>query len=101
MDETFIRNRITELRMQGNISEYQMSLDLGMNKSYIQSISSGKAMPSMKQFLEICTYFKITPLEFFQAAEIPPLVQKASDIMKGLSDEDVLAVIGVLQRMKK
>ena len=54
MNETFIRERITELRIQKNISEYKMSLDLGHSKSYIQSISSGKALPSMSEFLYIC-----------------------------------------------
>lgn len=33
--EEFIRNRITRLRMLKNVSEYQMSLDLGHSKSYI------------------------------------------------------------------
>lgn len=46
MDESFIRNRITQLRMQNGVSEYKMSLDMGHSKSYIQSISSGKALPS-------------------------------------------------------
>ena len=45
MDEEFIRNRITELRLKRNVSEYQMSLDLGQNRSYIQAISSGRALP--------------------------------------------------------
>ena len=32
MDKMFIANRITELRLKKNVSEYQMSLDLGRNK---------------------------------------------------------------------
>ena len=54
MDEAFIRNRITQLRIKKDVSEYQMSLELGQNKGYIQAISSGRAMPSMAQFLNIC-----------------------------------------------
>ena len=53
MDEEFIRNRITELRLKKGVSEYQMSMELGQNRSYIQAISSGRSMPSMKQFLNI------------------------------------------------
>lgn len=60
MDEKFIAERITELRLKKDISEYQMSLDLGKNKSYIQNISSGRSLPSMSQFYEICRYFEIT-----------------------------------------
>ena len=36
MDKNFIGERISELRLKKNVSEYQMSLDLGKNKSYIQ-----------------------------------------------------------------
>ena len=32
MDEEFIRNRITELRLKKGVSEYQMSLALGKKK---------------------------------------------------------------------
>ena len=35
MDKNFIGERISELRLKKNVSEYQMSLDLGKNKSYI------------------------------------------------------------------
>lgn len=72
MDEEFIRNRITELRLKKGISEYQLSLELGQNRGYIQAISSGRALPSMKQFLNICEYFEITPLQFFDDTENTP-----------------------------
>lgn len=41
----FIRERITQLRMQKNVSEYQMSMELGQNKGYIQGITSGRSLP--------------------------------------------------------
>ena len=74
VDENFIRQRITQLRIQKNISEYKMSLDLGHSKSYIQSISSGRALPSMSEFLSICEYFGITPLEFFDTKAKEPIL---------------------------
>jgi len=63
--DEFIRNRITSLRINKNVSEYQMSLDLGHSKSYIQSISLGRALPSMNEFILICDYFVISPKDFF------------------------------------
>ena len=60
MDTTFIRDRITELRLQKGVSEYKMSMDLGHSKSYIQSISSGKSLPSLSEFLYICEYFDLS-----------------------------------------
>ena len=51
MDENFIRKRMTELRMKKGVSEYQMSLDMGHSRNYIQNISNGRALPSMPEFL--------------------------------------------------
>lgn len=100
MDEKFVANRITELRVKKNVSEYQMSLDLGKNKSYIQNISSGRSLPSMSQFLEICNYFNITPQQFFdEELHNLPLYQKANDLLKQLDDDDMMAVILILNRL--
>ena len=65
MDTKFIRDRITQLRIQKGVSEYKMSYDLGHSRSYIYNISSGKSLPPMAEFLEICDYFGITPSQFF------------------------------------
>lgn len=100
MDEQFVRNRITELRLRKDVSEYQMSLDLGKNKSYIQGISSGRSMPSMRQFLEICDYLEITPLEFFDTeTKEQPLLHRATELMMELEKEDLEALIPMLIRL--
>ena len=64
-DIRFVAERITKLRMERDISEYQLSLDLGFSKGYIQAISSGNILPSMGSFYKICEYFEITPEQFF------------------------------------
>lgn len=61
----FIRTRITELRMKKDVSEHKMSLDLDKSGSYIRGITSGTALPSLKEFFHIISYFDITPTEFF------------------------------------
>lgn len=61
----YIRNKIDELRRKRDISEYQLSLELGHSQGYIQSITSGRVLPSMTSFLEICAYFEIKPADFF------------------------------------
>lgn len=101
MNEEFIRDRITELRLKKGVSEYQMSLALGQNRSYIQAISSGRALPSMKQFLNICEYFEITPLQFFDSESVnPQLIKKALDGMRLLKDEDLIMLIGIINRLQ-
>jgi hypothetical protein len=42
MDIEFVRERITQLRIQKGVSEYKMSYDLGHSRGYINNISSGK-----------------------------------------------------------
>ena len=45
MDSKFIADRITELRLKKNESEYQMSLDLGRNKTYIRPLRPDAISP--------------------------------------------------------
>lgn len=102
MDEAFIRERITQLRLKKGISEYQMSYDLGHSRGYIYNISSGKALPPMKEFLSICEYFEITPQQFFDVSiQTPELIQKAIDGMQKLDESDMLMLLGFINRLLK
>lgn len=102
VNDTFIRERITELRMQKGISEYKMSLDLGHSKSYIQSISSGKALPSLSEFLYICEYLGVTPKEFFDAElKAPFQAKRLMQISKKLTSDDLELLIGLAERLAK
>ena len=47
MNEQFVRDRITQLRLRKGVSEYKMSYDLGHSRGYVHNISSGKATPPM------------------------------------------------------
>ena len=102
MDAKFIRDRITQLRMQKSVSEYKMSYDLGHSRSYIYNISSGKSLPPMAEFLEICNYLGVTPSDFYNDSnENPILVQSAIEEIKKLDDDDLMLVIGNLRRLNK
>ena len=102
MDYDFIQHRITELRMKKGVSEYQMSLDLGHSRSYIQNIAAGRSKPSIEEFLYICEYLNVTPKAFFDESEAEPiLIQKALDGMRTLSDKDMLVLIGLVDRLKE
>ena len=70
--QEFIRQRITELRLQKNVSEHKMSLELGKSGAYIRSITSGASLPSMKELFNICSYFEVTPEEFFRNSSERP-----------------------------
>lgn len=102
MDEEFIRNRITQLRLQKGVSEYQMSYDLGHSRSYIYNISSGKSLPPMAEFLHICEYFGITPCQFFNDKENnPALIQSAVNELRKLNDDDITLIISTMRRLNR
>ena len=100
MYETFIRERINALRMQKNLSEYQLSLELGHSQGYIQSITSGRTLPSMAAFLEICEYFNLSPAEFFDPSiNNPSLYQSVVNDVKLLTENDLFLLSLVLKRI--
>ena len=100
IDKEFIQNRISELRVRKNVSEYQMSLDLGCSKSYIQSISSGRSLPSMQKFLAICEYFDISPKDFFdEGIKYPFLVNQIHHNVSGLGENDLQMLLPFIERL--
>ncbi len=102
MDTKFIRDRITQLRIQKGVSEYRMSYDLGHSRSYVYNISSGKALPPLSEFLAICDYFGVTPQQFFdEGTKYPTLIQTALKDMQKLNEEDLLLLISNIQRLAK
>lgn len=102
MDEHFIADRITALRLQKNVSEYRMSLELGQSKSYVQGITSGKAYPSVKQLFNICDYFGITLAEFFDE-EIDDLqrIHTVLELSKQLTPNDLDRIIDLMGRLSE
>ena len=101
MNEEYIRKRITELRMRKNVSERCMSLDMGRSEGYINHITSEKAMPSMKEFFEICRYFGITPYEFFnENMKYPEQIHKIIKGLKKLNEKDTELIINLIESYK-
>lgn len=99
---SFIKNRITELRCQKGISEYTLNLSIGCSQCYIQSISSGRILPSMNTFLDICECFGITPTEFFDPTlQNPTLLHSIISDINKVSEEDLLLLSSVLKRITR
>ena len=100
MNEQFIRERISFLRTKKGVSEYKMSYDLGHSKSYMQSISSGRALPSLGEFIYICEYLGVTPKEFFDTdIKEPALIHELNEKVKEMSEDDIKALITVADRL--
>lgn len=86
--------RLALLRNQKGISARDMSLSIGQNPGYINTIENGKSFPTMVNFFYICEFLHITPQEFFDGSSRDPekircLVEK----IKLLTDEQIDAII--------
>ena len=91
--DEFIRSRITELRIAKNISEHKMSLDLDKSGSYIRGITSGAALPSLRELFNIISYFDMTPAEFFAPMENEETVyHQLCEKLHTMNDEDLQKV---------
>jgi len=102
MERTFIAERITELRIARNVSEYQMSLELGQSKGYVQGITSGKCQPSIKQLYNIADYFHLTVSEFFdEGKKDTPAVLETIQALRQLDDSDVKLVLSLIRRIMR
>ena len=70
-EEDFAR-RLAQLRVKKGVSARDMSLSIGQNPGYINTIENGKAFPTMVNFFYICEFLGVTPQEFFDFGTSDP-----------------------------
>ena len=98
----FVRSRINQLRLDKNISEYRLGLEIGKSQGYIQAISAGRNMPSMDSLHDICVYFQLSPSEFFDPSiKNPSLYHSIINIIKEMPDSDLKILLPLLNRYKE
>ena len=91
----FFRKRLTELRLQRNVSARDMSLSLGQSESYINKIENKRTLPTFTGFIYICEYFGITPADFFNTSAESP--QKTKELITELEKLTLTETEHVLQ----
>ena len=104
MDEKYISQRISQLRMNKDVSAREMSLSLGRAHNYINNIEVGNSTPSFQEFFYICEYFNVSPSEFFDDKSTnPSLLNNVIEQLKPLNDkalESILELAGQLRNKK-
>ena len=98
--EEFLPQRLTQLRMQKNVSARDMSLSLGQANNYINSIENRKALPSMQSFFYICEYLGVTPQEFFDEGNACPVrLRELLDEAKRLGDNALGHLLALMREL--
>lgn len=100
MIKNYVGDRITQLRMEKNISERKMSLDLGHSEGYINGISSGRISPSMGEFFYICEYLDTTPREFFtEDSQLTADQKRIISYALKLESKDLELILEIMKRL--
>ena len=94
--------RLAQLRNKKGVSARDMSLSIGQNAGYINSIESGKSFPSMAVFFYICEYLEISPQEFFEFdSKNPKKLDELIEYMKKLDDSQLDNLTGIVKGLIK
>ena len=94
----YFRERLTKLIMEKGVSERKMSLQLGKTDTFIHHITSGRSLPLLVNFFEICNYLEITPAEFFEAQnQSPDTVHRISKELYKYSPETLEGLLTLIQ----
>ena len=89
--------RLATLRNQYGVSARDMSLSLGQNPGYINTIENGKAFPTMQNFFYICEFLHVSPQEFFDSAlQAPEKIHLLTEKMKQLSPDQLDALTTIV-----
>lgn len=92
--------RLSKLRIQKGVSAREMSLCLGQNPGYINSIESGKNLPSLSNFFYICEYLGVTPESFFNyTVDSPSRLNELTQKVKRLDAHQVDILIELVDSM--
>ena len=92
--------RLAQLRMQKGVSARDMSLSLGQNHGYINSIENGKTFPTMTNFFYICEYLGVTPQEFFDEGNPNPAALKEFITeAKKLDSKTMSYILGIMKEL--
>ena len=97
-DSEDFSTRLYQLRDARNLSTRALSNKLGHNKNYIGQIESGKFLPSLNEFFEICRALSITPSDFFNTSEKNPgLITEISKLCNKLTSDQQEVIYNMLK----
>ena len=98
MFEEDFSHRLSQLRERKGCSARDMSLSIGQNPGYINSIENGKSLPSMTVFLSICDYLGITPGEFFDLdSKVPDRMRTLIANLKRLNEKHFSSIETIVE----
>jgi Predicted transcriptional regulators len=100
MEETFIAQRLAQLRTKKNVSARDMSLSIGQSNNYVSNIENGKSAPSIQGLFYICEYLNISPKDFFDDGNTnPALLNDVIEQLKLLNDKALESMLSFIREV--
>lgn len=102
MYEEEFSQRLSQLRINKGVSARDMSLSIGQNPGYINTIENGKAFPTMTNFFYICEFLSVTPQEFFDTgANNPEKLNILIKYLKQMDDKQIDALTTIAEGLSE
>ena len=94
--------RLKELMDEKNYTDRELSLKVGKNSGYINSIINGRSYPSMEGFFIICEELGITPVDFFDIdTRYPELLNRMVPYINKINPKEAGNVMQLLEAIAK
>lgn len=87
-------NKLKTLRLKNNLTQAQLSEQLGLTKSVISAYEKGIRMPSYDVLINIASIFKVTT-DYLLGLE-----KKYEIDLSGLTDLEISAILQLIKAMK-
>lgn len=102
MTKAEFAKRLSEIMDNNNRTARNVSLNIGQNSGYINSILNEKAYPSMEVFFKICEELNISPVDFFDTeTRYPEMMNRVAPYFKKMNKEEFETVENLLSAIVK
>ena len=102
MDKKDFAKRLIEIMNENNVTARELSLKVGRNPGYINTIINGRSFPSMDGFFDICEELGITPMDFFETENrYPELLSRMIPYINKINPKEAGTVIQLLEAIAK
>ena len=102
MNKEQFADRLGELMAENNRTARDISLNIGQNSGYVNSILNKRAYPSMDVFFKICDELNITPVDFFDTdTRYPEMLNRIIPYLKELRQDQLENITLIVEAICK
>ena len=92
-------NNISRCRTQNNFSQMTLAEKIGKSSNFICEVERGKSWVSPDTLVKLAAAFNIEPYELLKADAL--LSERENDILKSYADENMKAVLSLVNQLAR